>query len=630
LEDYLVKTVKFSIFLAVMALATSLALADIPQLINYQGRILDASGSTVPDGNYDISFSIYDAATGGEMKWSEIQGSVPVADGFFSTVLGSVTPLSDTVFGGSERYLEIGIGGEAISPRIQFTSGGYAFRIGTVDGAKAGQLSGALKLSPDNYGIEGNAITVTDVNNEPIFQVSVDAAGFSTVSFFEPADSKDASIASLHRSLDIGVSPTGSASIGFYDPVDSKDGAFAVPRKSMELSVDASGLGSVAFYEPADSKFGPDATPVKKVEVTKNGLIMFGVTEGDTSLYVDPNGDIVGLGQITMGQNSSSGTQTSVLGFNNDASGDSSSIGGGSYNVAYGTSSVIGGGFNNTAQGAGVTIGGGAMNNASGQYATIGGGLNNSAMGDYATIPGGEANRADGFYSYAAGHRAIAGFNGSFVWADQKDEDFASTAEDQFIIRADGGVGINTDSPAGILDVVGDPGDSSVNLPEDAISAGEVLDEPGISSEQIFGYISLPQGAASFQDVAVTTIAIPAPGYIMVNGVGTLEAYGTSKANQVYAQIDETAGGNLVNPYYVIVGAGDYDTPSSVHYFSVSTQRIYFKEAGTYEFRMEMQAKPSNNNDAVSTILNPVVTAVYFPTAYGAVTTTVAGSNSVR
>ncbi len=624
------KTVKISIFLAVMALAASLALADIPQLINYQGRILDASGSTVPDGNYDISFSIYDAATGGEMKWSEIQGSVPVTDGFFSTVLGSVTPLSDTVFGGSERYLEIGIGGEAISPRIQFTSGGYAFRIGTVDGAKAGQLSGALKLSPDNYGIEGNAITVTDVNNEPIFQVSVDAAGFSTVSFFEPADSKDASIATLQRSLDIGVSPTGSASIGFYDPVDSKNGAFAVPRKSMELSVDASGLGSVAFYEPADSKFGPDATPVKKVEVTKNGLIMFGITEGDTSLYVDPNGDIVGLGQITMGQNSSSGTQTSVLGFNNDASGDSASIGGGSYNVAYGTSSVIGGGFNNTAQGAGVTIGGGAMNSASGQYATIGGGLNNSAMGDYATIPGGEANRADGFYSYAAGHRAIAGFNGSFVWADQKDEDFASTAEDQFIIRADGGVGINTDSPAGILDVVGDPGDSSVNLPEDAISAGEILDEPGISSERVSGFISLPQGAASFQDVAVTTITIPASGYIMVNGIGTLEAYGTSKANQIYAQIDEMAGGNLNDPYYVIVGAGDYDTPSSVHYFSVSTQRIYFKEAGTYEFRMEMQAKPSNNNDAVSTILNPVVTAVYFPTAYGEVTTTVAGSNSVR
>jgi len=57
-----------------------------------------------------------------------------------------------------------------------------------------------------------------------------------------------------------------------------------------------------------------------------------------------------------------------------------------------------------------------------------------------ATVPGGEHNDATGDYSFAAGYRAKANHDGSFVWADSTTFDFASNGPDQFLVRASGGV----------------------------------------------------------------------------------------------------------------------------------------------------------------------------------------------
>jgi len=85
----------------------------------------------------------------------------------------------------------------------------------------------------------------------------------------------------------------------------------------------------------------------------------------------------------------------------------------------------------------------------------VGGGESNTASGDYATVPGGYFNVADGDYSFAAGRYAKAKHDGAFVWGDDTYADFASTDRDQFLIRASGGVGIGTNSPAFTLDVAG-------------------------------------------------------------------------------------------------------------------------------------------------------------------------------
>jgi hypothetical protein len=66
-------------------------------------------------------------------------------------------------------------------------------------------------------------------------------------------------------------------------------------------------------------------------------------------------------------------------------------------------------------------------------------------------------NRASGPYSFAAGCRARADHRGSFVWADLAGYDFASTAENQFSLRAVGGVrfvtGLNGSVPSAGVEV---------------------------------------------------------------------------------------------------------------------------------------------------------------------------------
>ena len=146
-------------------------------------------------------------------------------------------------------------------------------------------------------------------------------------------------------------------------------------------------------------------------------------------------------------------------GYNNTASGGAATIGGGWGNTTSGTCAAVSGGRYNTAWGYAATVGGGENNRARGQHSVVagGGGLveadSNAAIGDYSVVPGGTRNIAGGHYSLAAGRRAKANHTGAFVWADGTNADFASTANNQFLIRASGGVGIGVTNPEEMLEI---------------------------------------------------------------------------------------------------------------------------------------------------------------------------------
>jgi hypothetical protein len=154
----------------------------------------------------------------------------------------------------------------------------------------------------------------------------------------------------------------------------------------------------------------------------------------------------------------------------NLASGSRSTIGGGGRNTTSGFTSTVGGGQENTASGSRSTVGGGGENVASALYSTVGGGVENIASGTASTVGGGEDNCAGGYASWAGGVRAKvrpafnpggtgscsgltypggSGDEGTFVWADSQFPDFISTGENQFLVRAAGGVAINNNDPAG-------------------------------------------------------------------------------------------------------------------------------------------------------------------------------------
>lgn len=79
-------------------------------------------------------------------------------------------------------------------------------------------------------------------------------------------------------------------------------------------------------------------------------------------------------------------------------------------------------------------------------YASVGGGLSNYATGNFSTIPGGIENATDADQSLAAGTRAKipTAHTGTFVWADSQSAAFQSAGPNQFLIRASGGIGLNT------------------------------------------------------------------------------------------------------------------------------------------------------------------------------------------
>ncbi|MBP7602247.1 MAG: tail fiber domain-containing protein [Thermoflexales bacterium] len=117
------------------------------------------------------------------------------------------------------------------------------------------------------------------------------------------------------------------------------------------------------------------------------------------------------------------------------------------------TASAIGGGQSNLIDNASnkSAIGGGQSNridNGS-EFGVIGGGgFNVITSAVRAVIPGGYLNDVEGDYGYAAGRRAQALHDGAFVWGDSTNAIIASSAPNQFIVRASGGVTMYTNSAA--------------------------------------------------------------------------------------------------------------------------------------------------------------------------------------
>jgi hypothetical protein len=140
---------------------------------------------------------------------------------------------------------------------------------------------------------------------------------------------------------------------------------------------------------------------------------------------------------------------------NNIGTASSQSTVGGGYNNNIGNSSsyaTIAGGYGNDIADNSpyAAIAGGHLNDigTNSGYSIIGGGYNNNIAinSTFATIPGGRDNVATN-HAFAAGRRAKANHTGAFVWADSQSADFASTTDNQFNVRAAGGVRLSDDTP---------------------------------------------------------------------------------------------------------------------------------------------------------------------------------------
>jgi len=115
----------------ILALVIGISHAAIPQLISYQGKLVNSTTGDLLTGSYQMNFSIYNASSGGTLLWNESQ-TVSVDNGITSTYLGSVItlnlPFNDSYW--LEIKINNGTGWETLTPRQRLAAAPYAYAAG--------------------------------------------------------------------------------------------------------------------------------------------------------------------------------------------------------------------------------------------------------------------------------------------------------------------------------------------------------------------------------------------------------------------------------------------------------------------------------------------------------------------
>jgi hypothetical protein len=273
----------------------------------------------------------------------------------------------------------------------------------------------------------------------------------------------------------------------------------------------------------------------------------------DSTVYATTDYSTIGGGRYNIiGHETTDGIDYCTVGggFNSVASGHGATVAGGYENAASWLGATVGGGVANTASDSCATVGGGSANTADKMYATVAGGYLNKANGDaafvgggryneasglYAVVPGGRKNRAVN-YAFAAGYRAKAAHTGCFVWGDKTEANITTTAKNQFLARAKGGVKFFTNAAMTSGAKLNPGGGSWVNMSDRAtkenvrpIDAKEVLDRLAKVPVQTWNYKSQD---AAIRHMGVMSQDLHAAFGLGVDdkGIATVDGLGISMA----------------------------------------------------------------------------------------------------
>ncbi|MGD9872917.1 MAG: hypothetical protein AB7T27_01480 [Kiritimatiellia bacterium] len=120
------KTLGTVLFVIFTLIAASAFAQTVPELINYQGKLVD--GTNLINGTVPITFHLYDAPSGAGLSYCTDSNDVVVVDGLYSTFIGD-----NVTFGGLDNalvqtqvWVEVIIGTNVLSPREQLVSGGFS------------------------------------------------------------------------------------------------------------------------------------------------------------------------------------------------------------------------------------------------------------------------------------------------------------------------------------------------------------------------------------------------------------------------------------------------------------------------------------------------------------------------
>ena len=436
--------------------------------ISYQGQLQQQDQPF--SGTTNLEFRLFDAASAGsQIGPVQTRDGVGVQDGLFQVELD----FGVGAFDGSARFLEVRVNGTPLTPRQAVTAAPVALYALAGNEGPTGPQGPAGEPAADGWRLDGNAGT--------------------------------------------------SSATNFIGTTDNQ-----------ALELRTANVRSLRI-EPSAELFGGLPITANVIAGSHRNAITPGVR----------GGTIAGGG--TMGNVD----PVFSIGEPNRVSAHYGTVGGGTYNQAgAGTDGIeggfatVGGGIGNFATGDGSTVVGGLFNYASGDYATVSGRAN-TASGANSAVGGGLLNCAGGDQSWAGGTNAKVrpglssgtpgfgcsgvattegGDQGTFVWADSQNENFVSTGPNQFLVRAFGGVGVNSAAPAAHLHVQRTTGFSDIALFA-STSGANVRLASGESSSSILIF-SDPNGLrASLTAFAGSTFTLRSNGALQMRTGGNVTRF---------------------------------------------------------------------------------------------------------
>jgi hypothetical protein len=154
--------------LFLLALSTGCDGAVLNLRISYQGYLTDVGGNPI-SGNRNMTFRMWNAASGGTNMWEETQNNVPVNGGLFNVALGSVTPLDPADFH-KPLWLEVVVQGQTMGDRQPLQGAPYALSLAPGSVVKGTGTTGTYSstLTISNIG-SGAALTAYAANGPAIY-----------------------------------------------------------------------------------------------------------------------------------------------------------------------------------------------------------------------------------------------------------------------------------------------------------------------------------------------------------------------------------------------------------------------------------------------------------------------------
>lgn len=370
------------ILFALMLFLSSVAVAQVPRTISYQGLLTDGSGNFIADGNHSITIKLYESASGGAAIYEESQ-STTIVKGLFNVIIGSVTPISPSLAFDKAYYMSIAVdGGAELVPRSAISAAPYAMyaSVAGVANALAPGVTGVVTSLNEKSGAVtlegGGGTTITSVGN--VITVSSTGGGGTGIQGVQNTDGSltianpngptatlsvaDAGISAAK----LGANSVGSANImnGTITSADLADGAVTNAKISSGAAtlgqiLTADGLGNSSWT----TLVGGGGLTLPYTGSVSNAATVFLVTN------TGAGGAIKGV------RNAATGTAAAVLGETSSTDGNAVAVQGTIVSTTPGGFSTAVKGVNNGTGGLGVGVSGSQAGSGWGVYGTTPSGI---------------------------------------------------------------------------------------------------------------------------------------------------------------------------------------------------------------------------------------------------------------